>query len=306
MQKHSLYAKPLDWKTIRDSVHYKARTAKSYSDVFLALVYAYDQLKDHHGMFANTERMHRFPPPRNPSDRMSEGIKKEYLKGPRIKKAMLANQVAYLKIPAMQVTKQDAVDQWANSLRDSLCALLSQTPSALIVDLRMNNGGNSVPMQAGVGSLFGDGIVTYTVDRDKKTFVPTMLTNGVPVDGTKPLATVKNTCGTYPTIPIAVLIGPSTVSSGEILAVAFKERKNTRLFGEPTAGFCNATEGFLFAKNQGYFLLSTSYIADKHKRIYTEQEVKPDVFVRSADNYEDLPSDVTVQAALNWLKQQVD
>jgi C-terminal processing protease CtpA/Prc len=101
-----------------------------------------------------------------------------------------------------------------------------------------------------------------------------------------------------------VLIGPSTVSSGEILAVYLKQQVNVKLFGEPTPGFCNATEGFSFMNNRGYLLLSVNRIADARKQVYKELLVRPHVTVKSNDNYDDLSADPTVTAALRWLNQR--
>ena len=55
-------------------------------------------------------------------------------------------------------------------------------------------------------------------------------------------------------------------------------------------------------KNQAYVLLSVNKIADASKHVYKEMFVKPDVFVKSEDNYDDLQSDPTVIAAIKWLK----
>ncbi|HZG73036.1 MAG TPA: S41 family peptidase, partial [Chondromyces sp.] len=115
---------------------------------------------------------------------------------------------------------------------------------------------------------------------------------------------VKNSCAINKAIPIAVLIGPSTVSSGEIVAAYLKQQANVKLFGEPTPGFCNATEGFFFMNNKGYLLLSVNRIADARKRVYQEMLVRPDVYIKSDDNYDMLIADPTVKVALKWLSSK--
>ena len=47
---------------------------------------------------------------------------------------------AYLRVPAMNVTWQEAMDEKANLLRDLLCMLLSKNPRGIVLDLRMNSG----------------------------------------------------------------------------------------------------------------------------------------------------------------------
>ena len=305
MQAKSLFGKEVNWVATRDSVYFKAKNAKSYADVFPALVYAFRQLKDFHGMLANQDTFYRYPPPVNFDEILSPAIKKEFLKGNRFVTAYLNNSVAYLRVPSMNVNNPKAIDELANRLRDSLCLLLSKDPKGIIIDLRMNSGGNSVPMQSGLGPLFTDSLLGYGVDRDGNFLPPTKLKNGVVVDedGNK-MANLNNNCVAGKKLSIAVLIGSSTVSSGEILAAFLKQQLNVKLFGEPTPGFCNATEGFVFMNNQGYLLLAVNKIADAKKRIYSKMRVDPTVFIKAADNYDSLREDPTVTAALHWISQR--
>lgn len=105
----------------------------------------------------------------------------------------------------------------------------------------------------------------------------------------------------FPNIKVAVIIGAGTSSSGEGVAAVLKERKNTRLFGEPTAGYANSTEGFLFNNQNSYFLLTTSQISGKSRKPFPAA-VSPDVRVEHNDHFNDLRSDRAVQAALKWLE----
>ena len=209
---------------------------------------------------------------------------------------------AYLRIPGMNVTRQADMDDRANKLRDSLCLLMKQNPKGIIIDLRMNTGGNSAPMVSGIGPLFHNSTIGYGVDRDGNLLEPVKLKEGVLLDenGNK-MVSIRKGCSIKKEIPIAVLIGPSTVSSGEILAVYLKQQPNVKLFGEPTPGFCNATEGFSFMNGKGYLLLSVNRVADARKHVYQEMLVRPDVYIKSEDNYDDLPADPTVKTAFNWL-----
>jgi C-terminal processing protease CtpA/Prc len=305
MQSNSLNGKHLNWKQIRDSAHIVAAGAKTYHEAFPALVYAFKQLKDDHGMVANADTFYRYPAHVDFSKTLSEGIKKEFLKGNRIVTRYLNNSIAYLRIPTMQVTNQKDIDEKGNMLRDSLCMLLSKNPTGIIVDLRMNNGGNSAPMQSGIGPLFQNTILGYGVDKDDRFLAPTKMKDGIIINekGEKTVD-IKTTCSFDKHTPIAVLIGPSTVSSAEITAAFLKPQSNVKLFGETTPGFCSVTEGFLFRNGQGYLLFSVSRIADSKKHIYRDNSVTPHVFIQSEDNYEDMKADPTVKAALKWLKQK--
>ena len=305
MQTKSLHGKGLDWNQIRDSAYLKAAGAKDYKQAFPAIAYAFQQLKDYHGVVSGEDTFYRYPPPVNFNEVLTPGIKKEFLKGPRIVTAFLPGSVAYLRIPGMNVTRQKDMDDRANQLRDSLCMLLNRNPKSIIIDLRMNTGGNIAPMVSGIGPLFHISLLGYGVDRDGKLLEAVNLKEGVLLDenGNK-MVTIKNSCSINKAIPIAVLIGQSTVSSGEILAVYLKQQTNVKLFGEPTPGFCNATEGFSFMDGKGYLLLSVNRIADAHKHVCQQMLVRPDITIKSEDNYDNLVEDPTVHAALKWLNQK--
>jgi hypothetical protein len=302
MQSKSLNGKNLDWSLIRDSAYQKASGAKNYTEAFPSIVYAFQQLKDYHGMVANHDTFYRYPPPIDFEKVLSRGIKKEFLKGNRIVTTFINNSIAYLRVPTMNVTSQDAMNERANNLRDSLCKLLKKNPKGMIIDLRMNTGGNSAPMISGLGPLFQFSLLGYGVDRDGKLLGGVQIKDGVLLDekGDK-MVDVKTTCQVSKPYPIALLIGSSTISSGEILAVYLKQQPNVKTFGETTPGFCNATEGFLFMNNQGYLLLSVNMVADAKKHVYADMRVHPDVYIHSEDNYDDLEADPTIKAALKWL-----
>lgn len=304
MQTKSLFSNEVNWSKVKDSVFHKAKNARTYKDVFPALSYAFIKLGDHHGMIANEDTSFRLPQLVNFDTILSNGVKSEFQKGNRIVTHFYENsEIAYLKVPSMMVFSQTDVNKNANKLRDSLCMLLSKKPKGIIIDLRLNAGGNSAPMISGVSPLILDTILGYGVDKDNKFGSPSKIRNGVLLDedGKSPCS-VNNLCKVPSPIKVAVLIGPATASSGEILAVYLKQQKNSRLFGERTGGFCNATEGFLFMNKKGYLLLSVNRIADSKKKIYKDMYVNPDKVISSKnDNFRDLMNDPTFLAAYSWL-----
>lgn len=305
MEEKSLYGKNLDWKSVKDSVYLKVGEATSIQETFPALTYAFRKLSDHHGMIANQDTFYRLPYPEGLTERLSKGLKDEFLKGNRIVKTFLADSIGYIRVPGMPVVSQEEIEKLANRLRDTLCVTLAQSPKGLIIDLRMNAGGNSVPMQTGLGPLFKGPTIGYYVDRNDFFAEEIRLENGVSLDGEgRQVVHISQNCHPNPKMSIAVLIGPATGSSGEILAAFLKTQPNIRLFGEPTAGFCNATEGFFFMEKKGYMLLTVARMADSNGKIIEDMTVYPDENIKSEDNYDDLSEDATVKAALKWLNYQ--
>ena len=52
MQSKSLFANEVNWKQVSDSVYNQTKNASTYLDAFPAVLYAFKQLKDFHGMIA--------------------------------------------------------------------------------------------------------------------------------------------------------------------------------------------------------------------------------------------------------------
>jgi C-terminal processing protease CtpA/Prc len=193
------------------------------------------------------------------------------------------------------------IDKYANRIYDAVTELHKKNPKGWIIDLRLNAGGNIRPMLAGLSMFFKDGIVSYYIDRNGVATDETAFSNGdLTIAGIKQ-ATIKDKVPWFKSNKVAILIGPGTASSGEGVAVIFKQRKKTKLFGEVSAGLANSTEGFVFNNNESYFLISTAYIAGKKKKSLAEF-VQPDVSVKSNDAFNDLANDYVVKEAIKWLK----
>jgi C-terminal processing protease CtpA/Prc len=155
-------------------------------------------------------------------------------------------------------------------------------------------------MLAGLAAFFADGVVGYCIERDGSATDESAFSNGSFTISGISQATIKSKIPSLTKARVAVLIGPGTASSGEGVAVVFRQRNRTKLFGENSAGLANATNGFVFNNNNAYFLISVAYLGDKNKKALPEY-VTPDVIVKSNDAFNDLSRDTVVQAAIRWL-----
>lgn len=301
MQHKSLFADKINWEQARNLAYTRAANASSLNQAFPAVAEIFKKLEDYHGMLSLADTSYRYPPPLNFDSILTQSIKQAFLAGPKIVKAFF-NGIGYIRVPSMNVITQEDINSHANNLRDSLNGLLQEHPRGLIIDLRMNSGGNFAPMLAGISPLFTSDTLGYGVDRRGKLLPPVVLNDGVPVDeqGNKQVS-VNSHFFKAGNIPIAVLTGYSTISSGEILAVFLKQQENVRLFGDRTGGFCNATEGFVFAGGQAYLLLSVNKIADAKKHVYNDMFVVPNFYIKKGDNYIAPANDSAVQAAAKWI-----
>jgi C-terminal processing protease CtpA/Prc len=99
--------------------------------------------------------------------------------------------------------------------------------------------------------------------------------------------------------PVALIIGPNTMSAGEAIVVAFTGRPNTRSFGEPTAGLTTGVTDFELSDG-AVIALSTSLLLDRNGLLHDEP-LQPDMFVRLGS---ESGIQSAIQAAATWLKEQ--
>lgn len=302
MQRESLYSNKVDWQRVKDTVQARLAGVNDARAADELVIWVFDQLKDYHGMYGGLDSSFRSRNPA-PGRIMSAGILAAYKKPRAVKLAILDGGIAYYKMPAVLIgSNQEKMKEWANLLMDSLCKLAAFNPKAYIIDLRMNNGGNSEPMWQVIRLLAGD---------ENKPLAADASGHILPADTSQATlqylqaAIPDRSCFINRKVPVAVLIGPGTASSGEIMALAFTTRARTRLFGEPSTGVGNATNGFV-VHNKGYLLLTVNYMANAQKKVLKSGTVAPRVYINSAkDDFENPQADPTVQAAYKWLQRQV-
>lgn len=171
----------------------------------------------------------------------------------------------------------------------------------VIVDLRLNSGGQLAPMLGGLAPLLGDGVVATSIDAAGAITRTFALDSGVVrLDGGELTRGVRTCDRTR--LPVAVLVGPVTLSSGSITALSFRGRPRTRLFGEPTAsGYTTGNDWFALTGDVA-LNLATGVFRDRTGREYRDA-VEPDVFVRGVTDFDAPERDDVVRAAIAWLER---
>lgn len=154
------------------------------------------------------------------------------------------------------------------------------------------------PMLAGLAPLLGDGDVGGSQDATGNRFSTWTIKEGDMLYNDVLRVDMENRCPMEQAPKVAVLTSRYTVSSGEIVAVAFKGRPDTRFFGEHTAGF--TTETNWVGLPAGVTMsIAISYFADRQGRVYREYipvdeeiEFVPDTPIQEDD---------CIRKALEWL-----
>lgn len=100
-------------------------------------------------------------------------------------------------------------------------------------------------------------------------------------------------------LPIAILTGNQTGSSGEAVVVSFIGNNHTKSFGQPTWGLTTGNGSFELQDGSQIFLAST-VMADRNGNLY-RGSMSPDVLVTGKSVNE---NDLALDTAIQWIKTQ--
>ena len=296
MQKHSMYSGKVNWKEVRLKVKDLAAHAKNYANAGEAVKYAFNALGDRHGWLVLDDKDYRNPDFKPDTGRLSANIKAAAAKGPKVYAGKVDGYV-YISIPFFGGQDTVSMNAFAQRIQDSLCNYLSRDTKGVILDLRLNAGGNLYPMVVGVSNIYGS---QY---EKGKSFAGDWEIKDHQVKLSETFyARLKTNCGDYTHLPVAVLVGPVTGSSGEFLAIGFSTRPNSILIGERTAGFTTANMGYLLPGKDNGIVLSESVAIDKNGLSYPDG-ITPQILVKG-DDFFHWENDPKIQVALAWLKKQ--
>lgn len=216
-----------------------------------------------------------------------------------IKGEMPEDGIAYITVPWVSTTDSAICTLIADSLQQLIATLDEKDPKGWIIDLRKNTGGNCWPMLAGIGPLLGNGVCGYFVNAREK--IPIIYTDGVAFQGK--YVRCRSSKGYKikgDKKSIIVLTGHRTVSSGEIIALAFKGKEQVYFYGEPTAGYTTANATYTLSDNS-MLVLTVCMEADRTGKI-CEGSIIPDETITRETHPG--AADPARAAAIMWLNSQ--
>ncbi|MEJ2791702.1 S41 family peptidase [Pseudoxanthomonas sp. CCNWLW251] len=175
-------------------------------------------------------------------------------------------------------------------VRDALNQSLANAPCGLIIDVAHNPGGNMWPMMGGIAPLYDEGVLETFQGRSGAPQVVNVRDGQLRMNESV-FPRVELPALVRKPAHLAVILGPGTMSSGEILALGFKGQRNVRFFGQPTRGATTANASMRLS-NGGMVALTTAHIQDRRGVIH-QGPVVPDE-----------TTDQPLQAARAWLVKQ--
>ncbi len=267
MEQHALHRDTLNFADIRARAFAAAQDARTTQQTWPAIRIALASLGDRHSALLTPDQM---PQPESleaiahtqPSRTMPTG-------------ALLEDSLAYLWIPGHAGGDRDADAAFADALQTLIFKLAEKAPCGWVVDLRDNPGGNMWPMFAGLEPLIGDGRVgAFKPPTGAATHW--WVDDGAAGSGDNTQAVSHFAVSVDGPLPVvAVLTGPSTASSGEAVAIAFRGRPDSRSFGEPTFGVSTGNRGFRL-EDGALMFVTASRFADRDGRVYGGKVVPDD------------------------------
>lgn len=298
LEEKALNKNKIDWNTLKKNVYDKAGAAKTYEDILFIYPYIFEQIDDHHGALKFRDKTYGWNGHGNP--KKNKVITDAINTYTEVRSELLGNNIGYLLIPGNNDFRGQRMDEISGKIKSAIAKISNKKIKGWIIDLRTNTGGNMYPMIAGIGDLLGDGKLGSFVTNNHEPEGEWILKNGnLYIDTVKASAVKYEGYPVRSNLPIAVLIGPYTASSGEMTAISMKGRAKTIWIGEASAGYTTVNNGFELNSYSG-LNLAIDYAADRNGSIYPKKLI-PDLLVEGGDQFENLKADKKVQRAKAWI-----
>lgn len=213
----------------------------------------------------------------------------------------LSARVDLLELFAVVGTSGDPEgSRYVGSAYDAIRGVSAAATCGWVVDLRRNTGGSIPPMLRAVGPILGDGKAVGYRDRDGATQWFAIENGTLAGMGPAVAAAGRPPRLRRPRPPVAVLTSRLTGSSGEGVAMAFRGRRRTRSFGEPTAGVPTGNAAYPLS-DRAELHLTEGIGVDRTGATY-QTRIRPDRPVATDWTRYGTPADPVVQAATRWLE----
>jgi hypothetical protein len=180
---------------------------------------------------------------------------------------------------------------------------IMQETTGLIVDFRTNYGGNMFLSNMALELLFNTDVWTigFAERCDPDDHLGMCPSPGAPPS----VYVIHGHPATYYDKPIAVLIGPGAISSGDQVALRMKFHPEARLFGKSTSTAFNAPTSLSLQPGWSIrFAQYDAYLVSEPDDYLTHDEFDPDCPIWLTPEDVALGRDTVVEAAMDWILGQ--
>jgi len=296
----SLYTEKVDWAKVNAEFIELSKGKDDVEDLKPALQFLINSLEDQHAQIRSTHDhsiIVAYTGERKGNDlRDGEFVNKVINAPSEFSHKLLEDGIAYLKVVGIG---HGDVKAQADQIRNGLLELKKQGANQWILDLRYNGGGNIEPMISGLAPLLGNGTIGYSVDHQNELRREYRIVEGQ-FDNWGRIACEMDALPFIDSSEkLVILLSRYTISSGEMVAVAFKGRENTIFIGEETAGYTTGN-GYDQISDDLILLISQDVYADRNKKVYHDK-VGVDEYIEF-QHQTDLIYDNQLLRAIEWLK----
>lgn len=270
---HALRSRDVDWIRVEPEIRAMAKNAKQTRDVYPAIRVLLAKLGDHHSFLMEPWLEHQQQVGGGATSASVVTLKQDGM--------------GYIDMPGYRGMDPAARRAFVRDMVTAIDGITAQARCGWIVDLRHDTGGSMLPMLAGLRPLLGDRSLGSFRDADGH-LLPFAADNNL--DAALPVGSDLQRAR------VAVLTGPHTASSGEVVAVAFRGRPDTRSFGQATAGLSTANAGFSLPDGSMIFLTDAIDV-DRNGHAYGGKLEPDEQVTESAGDGQD----TTIAAATSWL-----
>jgi C-terminal processing protease CtpA/Prc len=273
VRERALHTRRIDWSRVEPEIRALAKDAKTSKDVYPAIQLLLAKLDDRHSSLMEPQASRQF----------SQGG----ASNPAPVVELKPHDIGYIDMPAYFGVEAKAQEAAVAKTVEAVSQIAPRARCGWIVDLRRDGGGNMYPMLESLRPLLG----TQPLGSFRDAYGARSEFSAVGATATSLLVGPD-----LQSVPVAVLTGPQTASSGEVVAVAFRGRPNTRSFGAATAGL--STANAMFPLPDGSTLvLTTGVDLDRDGHAYGGK-IEPDVTIAQSTQGS---QDATFTAATDWL-----
>lgn len=284
LREQHINAAKMDWQALTAKAYAAAGGAQTTADSYPAIRLVIKELGEKHTQFHEPDQAKA-----NSTGQASGRASAPPLLLPET--VRLANGIGVVRLYGFMGSFEQG-QLYARTGQTKINELKSQDVCKFVLDLRSNTGGNMYPMIEAVSGLLHDGVLG-TFESANGTFSSWLLTDGkatmAPATNARPPIDLASN-----PMPVAVLIGPSTVSAGEYTAMSFRGRPNTRFFGAPTGGYITANHPVRLSDG-AVIVMTGAWGIDRTGRKYVDA-MQPDEVTGGGGP--------TMDAAVAWLSHQ--
>lgn len=300
----SLYTDKVDWNKVNARFIELTEGKESIEDMKEGLQFLLNSLGDKHGTIRNPNTGAMIAYYTGPQDESGFIARRPDFHNnvisdinAKFSYEIMEDQVAYLKV--VGIGPGDIKEQ-ADAIRKGLIEAKIAGVNKWILDLRYNGGGNVNPMLSGLAPLLGNHSIGGAVNAQEEIIRTYKTQNGAFHNNGRIACEMDALPEIDPSEKIAVLLSRYTVSSGELVAIAFKGRDHTIFIGEPTAGYTTGN-GFDQITDELALVISQDVFMDRDENIYYKN-VPVDIESEFQHNTT-LENDFQIQTALDWFEK---